>query len=192
MDLADFYGYSPTERQVELYGEVLSRFPYDIVRDCMKSYMTNPKNHHFPIPPHKIITERYPELAPPEPIKAPGAEEEAKIVAGNILTAISRFGSYQSSKAREFLGEVGWEVVKRQGGWLAVCEMVDNKNQGMVQAQWRELALSVIKMSSVGRLQEAPSLPESRHTPQIGQPLRSLGDLMALRPPENEDMPEGL
>lgn len=80
-----------------------------------------------------------------------------------IVESLSRFGGYRHQDARAYIGELGWEVVKRQGGWTQLCTEVGADTPiGVFQAQAIKIAKSVLEHSRAGTLGEAPQLPRAR------------------------------
>ena len=81
-------------------------------------------------------------------------EDKAREVAERILSAISRFGqttgSGESARKKladveEYIGPIGAEVVRLQGGWNQVCEITDNDNLATMKAQWRGSAENIAR-----------------------------------------------
>lgn len=48
-------------------------------------------------------------------------EDAASAIAGRVTEAIRRFGSYNHEEARQYIGEQGWALVARFGGWSSLC-----------------------------------------------------------------------
>lgn len=71
----------------------------------------------------------------------------AKESSARIQQAISKFGYMQPNLAKEFIGEIGWNVVERFGGWVYICENhgVD-LNPLTFLAQARDLAKAQIEL----------------------------------------------
>lgn len=96
-------------------------------------------------------------------IAEPTARDEALLVADTILSAITKYGYSNSRRhlaAVEWaLGPSIWELVKRQGGWNAVCERTDDGETGIFRAQVRDLAESYLKTGVMERGLVPPSLP---------------------------------
>lgn len=67
-------------------------------------------------------------------------DAESVYIANQVLEAIARCGPYQTPD----LGEVGNELVRMEGGWLQICEMVTNDKIPTFKAQWRQLAKSLL------------------------------------------------
>ena len=92
-------------------------------------------------------------------------EDKGREVGELIWAAICRFGSVMSRwpEIAAAIGPIGVEVVKRQGGWMTICEIATNDNATTLKAQWRELA-QVLARKPVGELDVPPDftrLPEA-------------------------------
>lgn len=46
-----------------------------------------------------------------------------------IRESIKKFGSYNGSEAQAFLGDDGWQLVKKMGGWAQLCRMSEKQIQ---------------------------------------------------------------
>jgi hypothetical protein len=87
----------------------------------------------------------------------PDKKDQAREAAAKILEAVGKFGYPNWQPARDFMGSLAAEVVKRQGGWVAICESITNQNKYMLQAQWRDLALALLEKPP-GLRERAPQL----------------------------------
>ena len=74
-------------------------------------------------------------------------------ISGKIISAITKFGWNNQTKAQAFIGPLGWHVVESMGGWIHLCEVIDNKNLSVYQAQIRDIARNVIDKNNSGYLQ---------------------------------------
>lgn len=116
---------------IQYWNQVLNDIsPVELTR-AVKTYLTGPECKFFP-QPGQIYA-----LAKPDDTK-----EEAVILAAKIIGAISKFGPYRVTDVKEYLGELGWEVVTLRGGWQNLCEL-DYEQLPAAQAQLRELIKSV-------------------------------------------------
>ncbi len=85
-------------------------------------------------------------------------------ISTKITGAVSKFGNYRAADARIYLGEVAWDIVKIEGGWENVCQMLTYDNLSTLQAQWRRLAQVIIQrkknaeMVRIGYLEPMPSI----------------------------------
>lgn len=96
-------------------------------------------------------------------IAVPTARDEALLIADTVLAAIAKYGysnSRRHAAAVEWaLGPTIWELVKRQGGWNAICEKSDDGNVGVLRAQIRDLAESYLKTGVLDRVGIPKQLP---------------------------------
>jgi len=102
--------------------------------------------------------------------------EDAVAIAGRISTAISKFGAWGPRDARQYIGEVGWEVVNMSCGWDQVCKVSDDE-LGMMTAQWREKAKAILSRGS----RPLPGLPP----PPTDRGLRLVKELSEGRFPSD-------
>ena len=77
----------------------------------------------------------------------PNAEQLSHEIASRIRYAISEIGWSSPTKAKEFIGTVGWKIVERSGGWQYLCENHGVKLQPLTYfAQCRDLAKNIIEL----------------------------------------------
>lgn len=144
-----YYGQKLDPTVIAMYAEDLVDLPIEQVRDALLQIRRDPKITRFPLP--AVIRDR---IQPADTVEA-----DARDAASRIVAAISRFGWPNGERARGYVGELGWLVVERQGGWQNLCQAVETDDIGILQAQWRELAVSLIKRAKAGTLNLPPSLP---------------------------------
>lgn len=154
IDLALLYGYQATREEIRQFIDVLQRFADSTLveyQGAITKYSQDRKNIRFPIPAQIIACMRT-ELSP---------EARANEAATRIRAAISKFGWAQPSEARAWIGELGWGIVTRVGGWVYICENhgVD-LNPLTFHAQARDIAKSMIEQNQVGTLDQPIGLPE--------------------------------
>jgi len=155
-----YYGHRIPDEVLVLYVEDLADLDYPAVARAIGELRRDPRTTRFPLP--ALIRDR---IQP-----ADTSENEARDSAARIVAAVARYGWSNPMRAKEYVGELGWHVVERQGGWLNVCQMLTHDNVGFLQAQWREAAISAQRLARMGRLDQAPKLPSSRGGLQaIGQ-----------------------
>lgn len=113
--------------------------------------------------------------------RASGKNDVDEAVA-RICTAIRTCGTPNMSRAMEFIGELGWSIVQRYGGWAAVCAVESEKDLAVMRAQMKQTGESVRERASLGVLNEAPRLPAPAHQPAL-KPASALlaGVLDAVR-----------
>lgn len=165
--LAEYYQKSLTENQLCMYAEDLSRFEAEEIKLAMYEYRNDPKNRFFPIPAQLI------EILEPEVDSSLDAVE----VSGRIWQAIGNCGWPNPQGARSLVGEIGWYVVERMGGWKSLCDTATESEGGILRAQIRELAKSAIERSKIGYLHRVPVFPKQNKGPElIGDIMKKLSD----------------
>lgn len=175
IDMARFYDYDLEERQLDLFLEVLAHFPVNEVLQGGARYMRNTKNSRFPIPVHKIVAH----LVPDEE----SDEAKAQAIASRIQESISKFGWCNSQAAREHIGELGWDVVQRFGGWPYICENHGLALQpGQFYAQVRDVARASIEQVRAGTYGQAIAIEGPGNVqgqiPGRPQGLQQAGDVL--------------
>lgn len=173
---ASYYGRTLSEPVLNMYADDLQDLPVDLVIEAYRRYRRNPKNTQFPLPA-QIRGIVAPEVDP---------DSAAREIAARITAAIPKFGWCNSNEARAYIGEVGWAVVERQGGWMYLCQHHGLElDPTAFQAQARELAKSQIVHSPAG-MAKAIGLwlaPGTRH----GE-LQSIKEIMS-RPDKDDTEP---
>jgi len=71
-------------------------------------------------------------------------EDQAALIASQIIGAIRSIGPYRLSDAKEKLGSLAWQVVQSEGGWENLCTSLDDENLPTLRAQWRNLAKALL------------------------------------------------
>lgn len=146
--LAEYYSRTLSTNQIAMYVEDLIDLEPQQLVDAVKKYRLDPKNEFFPLPVKlKAMIGQ-----------ASSPDDFARDAASRILAAVSKYGWNNPERARDYVGELGWEIVKRQGGWMNICESLTYDNKGIYQAQWRELAIAV-QRSGNRKTNEPPLLP---------------------------------
>ena len=157
--LGEYYNKPLTADQIDMYSEDLLVLSPEELTFAVKKYRTIESNTFFPLPAALIALVR-----PKENTDLDIARE----VSARIIESVSRFGSYRIKDAKKYIGELGWKVVERQGGWNTVCSELNEDNKATRQAQMRDLTLSIMKMSLNGTLDVPIGLPQAPMQKQIG------------------------
>lgn len=104
--------------------------------------------------------------------KSASDEDQARDAAALIIAAVRRFGSIRdTARVEEHVGPLGWEIIKRQGGWHMICDQLTNSNISTMQAQWRDLGKSLLALNRSGELRHA-ELPAPGG--EIGEEIKKL------------------
>lgn len=160
---AIYFGRQLERSVVALMVSDLEDLDFEKVISAYSIYRRDGKNSTFPLP-GKIR-----EMINPKQSKDGLANEAAS----RIRKAISDFGWCNSEEAKAFIGELGWAVVERSGGWQYVCE-----NHGLdlnpltFHAQARDLAKSIAESSELGIHDQPIALPENKNKMQIDNILK--------------------
>lgn len=129
----------------------LQDLPIIQIEAAFARYRRDPKNKFAPMPAQ--IRELI--------IPTPSDDTNAREAVSRIQEAVGKFGSWRGDEARPYVGELGWGIVKRMGGWGHLCENLGTTLDALTfQAQARELAKSHMELSRAGALGQAPALPE--------------------------------
>jgi hypothetical protein len=164
VSLGEYYQRPLTENQIRMYAEDTAAYPVEALIHAAKIWRDNPDNNRCPIPANLI------QIINP----TPSAQGEAVEVMNRIWEAIGKFGWPNPDGAKEFIGELGWTVVQRYGGWAALCNEANSSEAGIMKAQLRESVKSVSERSKAGVLHIPPALPKPD-----GE-FKSLGEILAL------------
>lgn len=149
---ATYYGKTLSEPVLEMYVEDLDDLPNHAVIAAYRTYRRDPKHKFFPLPA------QIREIIEPEVSHDAIANESV----ARIVESITRFGYMRGTEARVYIGDIGWAVVRRFGGWDQVCRHHGEElSPGQFFAQARSIAMSHLELAKHGRLGEAPMLEES-------------------------------
>lgn len=146
---AEVYGEAMTKTRLELYYELLSELSPRTLELALKTIMRNGAQTRFPLP-GVILQAACPSRSP---------EAEAVEAAGRIPEALYRYGYTDPHGAKDFIGELGWLIVEREGGWECLCAKVTTNQLPILKAQWREMAKSLYSRAKAGLNNIPPSLP---------------------------------
>lgn len=148
---AAYYGQKIEDQVLVMYAKDLEDLEFDAVSFAYDKWRKDPKHAKAPLPAqirsmlNATVTD----------------EDKARDAASRIVSAMSRFGYMRPEDAKEYVGELGWAVVERQGGWSSLCERVMREELPTYQAQWRQLALSLIHLFESGLGHRPPELPDA-------------------------------
>lgn len=171
---AAYFNRTLPDEVIEMYCEDLADLDFDTVKAALAQYRRNPKNTQLPIP-SKIR-----ELVCPQ-IDDDSISREA---AARIVAAVPKFGWNNGKDAKVYIGELGWQVVQKQGGWVYLCENMGKEiSPTTFQAQARDLAKTQIQLSRAGLGDTPPSLPEPTNQRfELPQPKSLLKEIEYKKP----------
>lgn len=163
--MAETFGITLSVQRLQIYVDLLSDLPLEVVKSAVHEILRDPSQKFFPLP--AVIRER---VNPGE-----NPDHEAVEASNRIVEAISRFGFYNPTDAKAFIGELGWLVVQREGGWETLCETVMAPQLPILKAQWRELAKALYGRAKRGAIDSPPELPSPS-----GGVVRSLAERLSI------------
>lgn len=164
---AAYYQKPITEHALELMVEDLRDLPFEQLMAAFKTYRANPKHRTSPLPADLRA------IIYPTANQLEDDHDTARMVASRIIEAISKHGAYSPKGAQAMVGEVGWHVVCRYGGWPSLCHEINADNLPMYYAQLRDLSLSVIRKHRMGQLDALPHLSPLTDEPRRVEALLS-------------------
>lgn len=169
--MAAYYQTQIADPALILYVQDVEDLVFTEVVQAMHTYRKNPKNRTVPLPAHiRDIIE-------------PQIDDDtlAKDAAARIIHAVSKFGWNNQLEAKHFIGELGWSIVQRQGGWLHICEnMGIGFSASTFQAQARDLARVHLTLSKSGKLDHPPELPAPKNKELDSASENKKGNLLSL------------
>lgn len=162
---ANYYGRDLKPEVVAMMADDLSDLDPRAVVAAFDKYRRETKVHRFPLPA-EIRQMVQPSVDP---------DSAAREIAARICGAVPKFGWARGQDAREYIGEVGWEIVQRQGGWSYICENLGlTLNPSAFQAQVRDQAKSLLSFGA-GSMAQAIGLKAG----DSKQGLVSAGEIIA-------------
>jgi len=93
-------------------------------------------------------------------------EAKAKDSSDRIIGAIEKYGYNNWPRAKDYIGDIGWQVVENNGGWENMCEVTYDQIP-IVKAQLRDSCKALLEKAKFGDIHKPPSLPESNNQKQI-------------------------
>lgn len=131
----EYYDKRLTTNQLGMYVEDLIDLTGDELRAACKLYRQDAKNERFPLPA-KLIALARPKESP---------EDAGREIAAKIIDAVYKDGHANPERARSRMGEEGWSIVSRMGGWSQFCAELTNDNLTTFRAQIRDLATTIVR-----------------------------------------------
>lgn len=144
------------EHVLNFWFDALKDVPAQTIAGALKSLLKEPK---------------FPSLG--QVLSACGIETEKPVsdnelvqdAVSRIETAVRRHGTPWPDAARKDVGEFGWEIVTRAGGWSAVCAPDSETQFAFLLKELKQTGLSILKAKNLGI--DRPLMP-SDTKPQLG------------------------
>lgn len=154
-----------TEDMLAIFDLAVQPFGYERAAAALQFLMLQTKRWEMPTPAALVA----------EIEKKPTRIAQANEVAARVIESVTRFGYSNPKEAETYVGQVGWMVVRRFGGWSHLCEIMGLKlDVGQARAQMRDLALSIMELGELDQLEKPPELPGPK-----GESLSSAIKLLA-------------
>lgn len=147
--LAGMYGKEIDAAALKIMLDAVSDLDSKRIAHALMDWAQNSKQNRHPLPADVRS------FVKPETDKDAASREAAS----RVSTAVSKFGYTNPEEARAFVGELGWHIVERHGGWSYLCQ-----NLGVTidlttfHAQARDLAKATLIRGHDG-ITNAPALP---------------------------------
>jgi hypothetical protein len=129
--LGVYYNKELSSELFEMYAEDLEDLSLEEILLAVKLIRKDPSKRFFPLPAE--IREKV----------LGNEQQEAVNAAGRIVEAMAKYGYTNPEKAKEYMGDLSWAIVKREGGWQSLCERTKNDELPILKAQWREMAKAI-------------------------------------------------
>lgn len=164
---------------LSIYDQKLSTYGYENVNKALKDIFFN-----------RGARDPFPSIA--EIVKSVNCEVTSRCQSDNVASII--LTTFRSWKTRycdnekfeewfiEHNGELTWAVVQKMGGYRVLYEEWNySKNLGMLRAQIRDVATSVIELAKRGQLHTPPALPAAvsnndQLNQLVGNTIKTIGD----------------
>lgn len=144
-----------TKEVIATYDRLLAPLGYAAVNKALDDILID-RSSRDPFPSIKEIRAKVnPTLDP---------TSEAVRLANLIISGVSKHGPNNLERAKDEVGELGWQAVRLSGGWLTVCEALTFQNRTMMIAQIRDLILS---LGSRPRIGTSPALDGPRESGKL-------------------------
>lgn len=156
---------------------------YEKILSAIDRYVLDPKNKFF-FSPATLRPYLFPELS---------TETKSIEVASRLTSAVRKFGYSNPGEARAYIGELGWKIVERNGGWQPLCE-----NLGVsipvttFQAQARETAKALIETAGLGEFDKPIGIEfkEQKHPDMIINDKKREQAIALLNHLKSNEMPK--
>ena len=127
--LGEYYRQPLSDQVCGWYAQDLSDLDFETVIAAMRRARFEKGRRQLPMPAD--VRER----AKPAGLVGTNAVD----LAAAISSGVARFGYTGTERAKAHIGDVGWGVVERMGGWAHLCMSLKTSEMGTFYAQCREL-----------------------------------------------------
>lgn len=156
--LSEFYQTPISDRALSIYAEDLEDLDIERVIDALRHMRREPGRRSLPLPQD---VRAFVCKAGQDPI-----DDQACEMAARVVEAIGKFGYMRASSAREWLGEIGWQIVVAKGGWYYLCSST-MAGETAFFAQCRDLARGALRKQWRMEI-------DTRDAPKLGSGVKGL------------------
>lgn len=171
LGLTKIYDQELTDDLVDIWATIFEGFSEEEFIQAIVKYCLDPGSKFFP-KPGQIYSLARPESDP---------TSKAAVIADSIFTALARFGAdaVGKQKARDLIGDIGWQWVERNGGWQAFSQSgIVNEQVPTLKAQCRMALIGLLLQQThnnkTKKLESIESHEEQFKLIDLGVHLKSL------------------
>ncbi len=162
---SEYYGQKISDHIMLMHYKLLCGYSYQELKKAYETFLLDPKNKFAPRPSDIV------NLLSPQTTQ----EIEAREAVSRIIESLGKFGYMRGDEARPYIGELGWKIVTRYGGWGYLCE---NGGTGklsipMLISQMKELGVVVQERERIGISDQPPQIKKNE-TEQIDSRVKNL------------------
>jgi hypothetical protein len=172
---------------LDLYTDAMRPHGWDRAIDALKMHIL--KSKQFPAV-YDLL-----EIVAPQMVAQIEESDDAAVTAGRIWDAIGKFGDRKTGpegdyfkSQREFIGSLGWEVVKNQ--WNSICSSVQLSDQTFLVREWKSQIKGIAMRARAG-LPSAPELPspgdQNQLAPSVARLIESVSKKTEMLKEETHD-----
>lgn len=168
---AFYYSQQVRDEVLQMMADDLSDLNFGLVIKAYADIRKDPKCQRFPIP-SQIRVKVSPTITD---------DEQAKRIAETAIGCVTKYGWPNPDEARKEIGEIGWAVIQRRGGWSEFCKDADSDH---IFSQIRDGA--IVELKSTQGARHALELSDSnKHLlPESRGEMRSMQEMLALVKPK--------
>ena len=163
---AEYFQRPVSDVVARMYAADVADLPSAAVLRAMQELRREPKRRTLPLP-----AEVRAQVMRHTQGNGPAVAEQ---VAARIAGAVSRFGYTGAARARQYMGEVGWEACEELGGYVALCQRLKADEMGTFFAQSREICRAILDRGP-RQTEQRTALPEAQQKRLGGLVDRVLG-----------------
>lgn len=167
--LAEYFMRPIPDRTLLAYADDLNDLRYEDVVGAMRNLRRQPGRRTLPLPGDiRALCEN----------GGGDITARANDIAGRITYCMRRYGYTNPVPARQAIGEIGWQVVERRGGWTHICQTQSADQIGTFTAQCRDMAKSLMSLPSFEPLGKLLGTGASNDPEPMPRGMLSLGEVL--------------